>query len=91
MEQLTKTSAEEKEHHDRAIAIVNELAEEYGRWHGWTVGFGRNVALGEYIVEQVDTGLYEPWMVEAKTAYLKWRKEHPEVQTTPPPNHKASQ
>jgi hypothetical protein len=53
------------------------------------MGFGRNVALGEYIVEQVDSGLYEPWMVEAKTAYLKWRKEHPEIQTTPPPNRKA--
>ncbi len=86
---MAKTQKEIEEHQHRAIKIANQLADEYGSWHGWTMGFGRNVALGEYIVEQVDSGLYEPWMVEAKTAYLKWRKEHPEVQTTPPPNRKA--
>jgi hypothetical protein len=28
------------------------------------------------------------WLKQ-KNAYLKWRKEHPEVQTTPPANRKA--
>jgi hypothetical protein len=86
---MAKTQKEIEDHQHRAIKIANQLADEYGSWNGWTQGFGRNVALGEYIVEQTESGLYEPWMIEAKNAYLKWRKDHPEVQTTPPPNRKA--
>ena len=34
--------------------IVNELANEYAAWYGWTSGFGRYVALGEYILEETE-------------------------------------
>ena len=81
---MAKTEAAET-----AARIRKQLSDEYGVLHGWTLGFGSNVALGEHIVHEVDHALYEPWMVEAKAAYLKWRKEHPEIQTTPPPNRKA--
>lgn len=81
---MTKTAATVT-----AARIRKQLSDEYAALHGWTLGFGSNVALGEYIVHEVDHALYEPWMVEAKNAYLKWRKEHPEVQTTPPANRKA--
>jgi len=83
---MAKTQKETEEHRHRAVLVVNKLADEYADWFEWpeNAGFGRNVALGEYMVEQVDFGLSEPWMVEAKAAYLKWRKDHPEIQTTPP-------
>ncbi len=81
---MTKTAAKET-----AARIRKQLSDEYAALHGWTLGFGSNVALGEYIVHEVDHALYEPWMVEAKNSYLKWRKEHPEVQTTPPANLRA--
>lgn len=88
---MAKTQTEIDDHLQRTIKIANRLADEYGNWNGWTTGFGRNVALGEYIVEQTESGLYEPWMIDAKNAYLKWRKEHPEIKTTPPANLKAWQ
>ncbi len=86
---MAKTPQETQEHLNRVTLIANQLADEYADWYGWTTGFGRNVALGEYIVEQVKFGLYEPWMMEAKDAYLKWREDHPDVTTTPPANRKA--
>lgn len=58
---MTKTAATET-----AARIRKQLSDEYAALHGWTLGFGSNVALGEYIVHEVDHALYEPWMVEAK-------------------------
>jgi hypothetical protein len=47
---MTKTQKETEDHRLRAIKIANQLADEYGSWNGWTTdGFGRNVALGDYI------------------------------------------
>lgn len=85
---MKKTAKETQEHRHRAMLINNKLGEEYGDWFGWTSGFGRYVALGEYIVELCENEPHDEWFDAAKAAYLKWKEAH-NITTTPPPNLKA--
>jgi hypothetical protein len=49
------------------MAIANKLGEEYGDWYGWTSGFGRYVALGEYILEETGSDLpHDEWLMVAR-------------------------
>jgi hypothetical protein len=54
---MKKTSQEKEQHTKKITAIVKRLADEYGDWYGWTGGFGRYVALGEYILEETESDL----------------------------------
>jgi type IV secretory pathway VirB4 component len=54
---MKKTPQQEKEHRGKVTSIVNQLGDEYGAWYGWTGGFGRYVALGEYILEETESDL----------------------------------
>jgi hypothetical protein len=67
---------QEREHRHRAQLIVNQLGEEYAAWYGHP-GFGRYVALGEYILEDTDTGIqHDSWLMDARESFLKWKKDH---------------
>jgi hypothetical protein len=84
-----KTSEEKKQHRKRATAIVNQLGAEYGAWYGWSDGFGRYVALGEYILEETESaGHHDAWLMAAREAFLKWKKDN-HIATIPPANRKA--
>ena len=88
-EAMKKTSQEKGQHSDRITAIVNQLGAEYGAYYGWTEGFSRNVALGEYILEITESGLpHDKWLMDARAAFLKWKKEQ-DIKTAPPANLKA--
>ncbi len=81
---MKKTAKETQEHRHRAMLINNSLADEYRYWFGYPEhgGFGRYVALGEYIVELCEIEPHDEWFDAAKDAYLKWREVH-HVTTTP--------
>ena len=79
---------EEKEHRQRAQQIVNQLGAEYAAWYGMT-GFGRYVALGEYILEETDSDQpHDKWLMDARESFLKWKKDH-RIETPPPANRNA--
>jgi hypothetical protein len=83
------TADAKEEHKHRALLIVNQLAEEYGAWYGWTSGFGRTVALGEYILEITESEqFHDEWLMAARKAFLKWKEVH-DIETTPPPDLRA--
>jgi hypothetical protein len=68
---------------------MNQLAEEYRRWNGWTTGIGRNHAVGEYILEiTANDRTHDPWLDTARKAYLKDKKDR-HISMTPPANFKA--
>ena len=86
---MTKTAQEKRQHHEKVTSIVNRLAEEYGAWYGWTEGFRRYVALGEYILEETESDHpHDKWLMDARESFLKWKKDH-HIETAPPPNLKA--
>lgn len=82
---MAKTSREKAEHQHRAMLIANQMADEYGNWFGWPerAGFGRMMALGEYINELCEEAGHDEWLDAAKNAFLKWKKAH-HMDTTPP-------
>jgi hypothetical protein len=82
---VKKTTKEAEEHQRRVMLINNSLADAYKDWFGWPEhsGFGRYVALGEYIVELCENEPHDEWFDAAKTAYLKWKETH-HITTTPP-------
>jgi hypothetical protein len=85
---MRKSAKEKQEHENRAMAIASKLGEEYGDWYGWTSGFGRYVALGEYILEETGSDLpHDEWLMVAREAFLKWKKDH-NISTAPPANLK---
>jgi hypothetical protein len=86
---MKKTSQEKEQHTQKITTIVNQLADEYGNWYGWTEGFGRYVALGEYILEETESDQHhDKWLMEARESFLKWKKDH-HIVTTPPANRRA--
>lgn len=71
---MTKTVHEKKEHEDRVASIVNQLADEYADWYE-RPGFGRYMALGEYILEQTESGgPHDSWLMDARESFLKAKK-----------------
>lgn len=81
-----KTAQEKKQHLEKVTSIVNELAAEYGAWYGWSSGFGRYVALGEYILEETESDqLHDKWLMDARKSFLKWKQDH-NIGTAPPAN-----
>lgn len=82
---MKKTAKETQEHRHRTMLINNSLADEYRNWFGYpeSGGFGRYVALGEYIVELCEIEPHDEWFDAARDAYLKWKEVH-HVTTTPP-------
>lgn len=85
---MKKMATKKQEHRYRAMAIVNKLGGEYGDWYGWTSGFGRYVALGEYILEETESDQqHDEWLMVAREAFLKWKSDH-RIETAPPPNLK---
>lgn len=50
-----KTSQEKQQHLEKVTSIANQLANEYAAWYGRPAGFGRTVAMGEYIVEVTES------------------------------------
>ena len=77
---------EKKQHQDRVNSIVNQLGAEYGAWFCWSSGFGRYVALGEYILEQTGENPHaDKWLLDARESFLKWKKDC-DIGTTPPGN-----
>lgn len=86
---MKKTSQEKEQHRNRVTEIVNQLADEYGHWHGWTEGIGRYVALGEYILEVTEPSLpHDKWLTDARESFLKWKKDH-HIEIAPPANRRA--
>ena len=78
-----------QQHRERVTSIVNQLGEEYEAWYGWTSGFGRYLALGEYILEETASDQpHDEWLMDARKSFLKWKEIH-HIETTPPPNLKA--
>jgi hypothetical protein len=70
----------------RAMLIINQLGEEYASWYGWPRGFGRSVALGEYILDiTADGQKADEWFFSAREAFLVWKKKH-NILTDPPLN-----
>ncbi|MGB7549710.1 MAG: hypothetical protein WBM14_18390 [Terracidiphilus sp.] len=87
--QMKKTSQEKKQHLEKVTSIVNQLGAEYGAWYGWTSGFGRYVALGEYILEETESDQpHDKWLMDARESFLKWKKNH-SIETAPPENLRA--
>jgi hypothetical protein len=83
---MKKTAKEKEEHLHRAMLIINQLGEEYAAWYGSPRGFGRNVALGEYILDITADGQNaDEWYFSARMAYLEWNKKH-NILTDPPLN-----
>ena len=66
-------------------ADKQQPCDEYRDWFGYPDhgGFGRYVALGEYIVELCEIEPHDEWFDAAKDAYLKWKEVH-HFTTTPP-------
>jgi hypothetical protein len=86
---MKKTSHEKQEHGQKVTGILNQLADEYGKWYGWTTGFGRYVALGEYILEETESETpHDKWLMDARESFLKWRKEN-HIDTAPPASLRA--
>jgi len=86
---MKKTSQEKEQHRNSVTVIVNQLAGEHGNWYGWTEGFGRYAALGEYILEVTEPGLpHDKWLMDARESFLKWQKDQ-DIETTPPANRRA--
>jgi hypothetical protein len=87
---MKKTPKQTQEHRHRAMLINNSLADEYRDWFGFPEhgGFGRYIALGEYIVELCEIEPHDEWFDAAKDAYLKWREVN-HITTTPPQSFKA--
>jgi hypothetical protein len=86
---VQKTQQQLDEHHQRITSLMNQLAEEYGRWNGWTTGIGRYVALGEYILEETPPGMpHDEWLEDARKSFLKWKEVY-QITMTPPANLKA--
>jgi hypothetical protein len=86
---MKKTLQEMKQHLEKVTSIVNELAAEYGAWYGWSSGFGRYVASGEYILEETESDqLHDKWLMDARESFLKWKKDH-NIETAPPANLRA--
>jgi hypothetical protein len=80
---MKKTSQEKEQHTQKVTAIANQLAEEYANWYGRTEGFGRYVALGEYILEETESDQHhDKWLVEARESFLRWKKDQ-HVETGP--------
>ena len=81
---------QEKEQHIRkTTAIVNQLADEYADWYGRAEGFGRYVAVGEYIREETESNLpHDKWLMDARESFLRWKKDH-HIDTAPPANRKS--
>jgi hypothetical protein len=78
-----------QQHRERVTSIVNQLGEEYEAWYGWTSGFGRYLALGEYILEETASDQpHDEWLMDSRKSFLKWKEIH-HIETTPPPNLKA--
>lgn len=78
-----------QQHREKVTSIVNQLGEEYGAWYGWTSGFGRYVALGEYILEETESDTqHDEWLMDARESFLKWKKIH-RIDTAPPANLKS--
>jgi hypothetical protein len=87
---MKKTFQEKQEHRQKVTEIVNQLGDEYGKWYGWTTGFGRYVALGEYILEETNSDTHhDKWLIDARESFLKWKKENPHIDTAPPANLRA--
>jgi hypothetical protein len=73
---MKKTSQEKQEHTQKITAIVNQLGEEYTNWCGRPEGFGRYVALGEYILEETESDQHhDKWLMEARESFLRWKKD----------------
>jgi hypothetical protein len=71
---MAKTVHEKKEHEEKVASIVNQLADEYAAWYG-RPGFGRYMALGEYILEQTESGEpHDPWLIDARESFIKSKK-----------------
>lgn len=86
---MKKTADEKKQHQQKVTSIANQLADEYGAWYGWTSGFGRYVALGEYVLEETESDMsHDQWLMDARESFLKWKKVH-HIETTPPPNRRG--
>ena len=86
---MKKTPQQEKKHREKQTSIVNQLGDEYGTWYGWTCGFGRYVALGEYILEETESDQpHDDWLMDARKSFLKWKKDH-NIKTDPPTNRRA--
>jgi hypothetical protein len=86
---MKKTSQEKEQHRARVTAIVNQLGDEYGTWYGWTGGFGRYVALGEYILEETESNMpHDKWLMDARESFLKWKTDH-HIETAPPAGYRA--
>jgi hypothetical protein len=86
---MKKNFARKRTAHEEDRAIVNQLADEYGDWYGRTGGFGRYVALGEYILEETESDLpHDKWLMDARESFLKWKKDH-HIETAPPTNRRA--
>ncbi len=87
--QMKKTSQEKEQHRSRVTEIANQLADEYGDWYGWTGGFGRLVALGEYILEITEPDVpHDKWLTDARESFLKWKRDH-HIETEPPAHRRV--
>jgi hypothetical protein len=88
-EQMTKTAQEKQQHEKKVTSIVNQLGNEYAAWYGWARGFGRYVALGEYILEETESDQpHDKWLMDARESFLKWKKDQ-HIATASPANLKA--
>jgi hypothetical protein len=86
---MKRTPQEIDEHRHKITSLMNQLAEEYGRWNGWTTGIGCYVAVGEYILEKTPPGQsHDEWLEDARESFLKWKEVH-HITMTPPANLKA--
>jgi hypothetical protein len=80
---MKKTSQEKQQHLEKVTSIVNELGDEYAAWYGRPEGFGRYVALGEYILEETESDRpHDKWLMDARESFLKWKKDH-NIETVP--------
>lgn len=89
---MKKTAKETEEHRYRTMLIANQMGKEYGDWFGFPEHspVGRNLAIGEYILELCEEPGHDEWYDAAKAAYLKWKEVHNMTMTSPPsPNFKA--
>ena len=80
---MKKTSQDRQQHREKVTSIVNHLGDEYAAWYGRTDGFGRYVALGEYILEETESDQpHDKWLMDARESFLKWKKDH-HIETAP--------
>lgn len=72
------------QHQERANGIINQLGSEYAAWFGWSQGFGKYVALGEYILELTEENPgADEWLVTAGKAFRVWKARHGVTQVPP--------